>query len=286
MPASLKNPKPKPDKKPLISVITVCLNAAEFIDQTISSVLSQTYPNWEYLILDGGSTDGTVEIIRGYASRLAYWHSRPDRGQAHAFNLGLAQARGDWLLYLNADDFFWRTEVLEEIAPHLRSHQDADAVFGQTIIVTREQDARPSPWRKVLGQPWRWQEFCWQDTIPHPSVFTNRRYFDRVGGFDETYRITMDYEIYLRGGKTLKVHYLPLPVTAMRDGGVCRENVVNTFREGRRALYETGALPRWLCWVNFFWRLGYHYLGQVAHKVFAPLAPKMAWPGRNTGRAF
>ncbi len=274
----------KPPDRPLISVITVCLNAAEFIEQTILSVLSQTYPHLEYIVLDGGSTDDTVEIIRKYESRLAYWHSRPDRGQAHAFNLGLALARGDWLLYLNADDFFWEASVVEKMAPFLLSHKEADVVFGQTINVTRRQDCRPAPMRKVLGHPWRWQEFRWQDTIPHPSVFTNRRYFDRVGGFDETYRIAMDYEIYLRGGKTLEVHYLPLLVTGMRTGGVSRQNVVRTFREGRRALYKNQTLPLSLCWLNFFWRIGYYYLGQIAHKVLDPLAPKIAWPGRNTGR--
>ncbi|MDP3181561.1 MAG: glycosyltransferase family 2 protein [Desulfobaccales bacterium] len=279
----MKNPE-QPSEKPLISVITVCLNAAEFIEQTILSVLSQTYPHVEYIVLDGGSTDGTVEIIRRYESRLAYWHSWPDRGQTHAFNLGLALALGDWLLYLNADDFLWEPSVVEKMAPYLFSHKEADVVFGQTITVTRQQDSRPAPMRKVLGHPWRWQEFRWQDTIPHPSVFTNRQYFDRVGGFDETYRIAMDYEIYLRGGKTLQVHYLPIPVTGMREGGVSRENVVRTFREGRRALDKNQALPLALCWLNFFWRIGYYYLGQAAHKVLDPLAQKIAWPGRNTGR--
>ena len=88
----------------LISVITVCFNAAEYIEQTITSVMAQTYPHLEYIIIDGGSRDGTVEIIRKYESRLAYWHSQPDRGIAHAFNLGLAQARGEWIVCLNADD--------------------------------------------------------------------------------------------------------------------------------------------------------------------------------------
>ena len=86
--------------QPLVSVITVCLNAATFIEQTIQSVIVQTYPGFEYIIIDGGSTDGTVDIIRKYESRLAYWHSKPDRGLGHAFNLGLVQAKGSWLLFL------------------------------------------------------------------------------------------------------------------------------------------------------------------------------------------
>jgi glycosyltransferase involved in cell wall biosynthesis len=286
MAAPSKARKGRAAARPLVSVITVCLNAAAFIEQTINSVLSQTYPHLEYLILDGGSADGTADLIRRYESRLAYWHSRPDRGQSHAFNLGLVQSSGEWILFLNADDYFWDEAVVEKMAPHLLAHRDADVVFGQTVTVTRQQDSRPSPMRRILGQPFSWRELRWQDTIPHPSVFTNRQYFERVGGFDETYRIAMDYEIYLRGGKDLKVHYIPIPVTGMREGGVSRAYVLDTFREGRRALYENRVLPQGLCWLNFFWRVGHHYLGQVAHKILDPLSQQIAWPGRNTGRNF
>ena len=144
---------------PKISVITVCFNAADFIEQTIQSVLSQSYPRREYIIIDGGSTDGTVEIIRRYESRLAYWHSRPDRGVAHAFNLGLAQAPGDWILYLNADDLLLEPTGIEHMAAHLSRHQDADVVFGQMISLTREKYPKPVPLCKIGGHPWRWQEF-------------------------------------------------------------------------------------------------------------------------------
>ena len=101
-------------KPPHISVITVCLNGAEFIEQAIQSVLSQSYPLMEYIIIDGGSTDGTREIVHSYESRLDYWHSRPDRGVAHAFNCGLTQAQGDWILFLNADDLDYLISLVKE----------------------------------------------------------------------------------------------------------------------------------------------------------------------------
>lgn len=267
---------------PLISVITACLNAAKFLEQTIQSVLSQRYPHIEYLVIDGGSTDGTVEIICKYESRLAYWHSQPDRGLAHAFNLGLAQARGEWLLFLHADDFFLAPQVVEMMAPHLASHPEADVVFGQTIIMSRQPEPAPLPLVKIYGQPWRWPEFRWRDTIPHPSAFTQRRYFNRVGGFDETFRICLDYEHYLRGGKTLKARFFPVAVSGMREGGLSRVNIIHTFSEGRRAQQRTKALPPLLAWLNFFWQIGRCYLGKMAHKVLDPLAPKIAWPGRNS----
>ena len=133
----------------VISVITVCFNAVDYIEQTITSVMAQTYPNLEYIIIDGGSLDGTVEIIRKYESRLAYWHSQPDRGIAHAFNLGLAQAHGDWIVCLNADDILLTPTAIEQMAPHLLLHQDDDVVFGQMVSLTRDKHPKPVPLCRV-----------------------------------------------------------------------------------------------------------------------------------------
>jgi glycosyltransferase involved in cell wall biosynthesis len=266
---------------PQISTITVCFNAAEFIEQTIQSVLSQSYPRVEYLIIDGGSTDGTVEIIRRYESRLAYWHSRPDRGIAHAFNLGFKQAQGDWLLYLGADDLLLGPTVLEEMAPHLVRHEDADVVFGNMISLTREQDPQPVPWCKIGGHAWRWPEFRRRNMIPHQAAFTRREYFERVGGFDETFRVAMDYEHYLRAGEGLRAQVVPLPLVGMRAGGACVKRIVETLREFKRAQIKNRALPGWIAEANFRFRVGRLYLGMMAHLVLDPFAGKIHWPGRN-----
>jgi glycosyltransferase involved in cell wall biosynthesis len=268
-------------KLPQISVITVCINAVEFIEQAIHSVVTQTYPQIEYIIIDGGSTDGTVAIIRRHESRLAYWHSRPDRGVAHAFNLGLAQARGDWLLYLNADDFLLEATVIEQMAPHLLRHQEAEVVFGQMISLTREKDPKPVPLCQVGGHPWRWQEFRRLNMIPHQAAFTHRLFFDRVGDFDETFRIAMDYEHYLRAGAGLRAQFVPLPLVGMRAGGHCVKNIADTLREFKRAQIKNRALPGWISEVNFRIRVGRLYLGMMAHWVLDPFAAKIRWPGRN-----
>ena len=119
---------------PRISIITVCYNAADFIEQTIRSVIAQTYPNLEYIMIDGGSSDGTVDIIRQYESHLSYWHSQPDRGISHAFNIGFACSHGDWIFYLHADDFFWEPTVITNILPYLIQYSDADVVFGRSYL--------------------------------------------------------------------------------------------------------------------------------------------------------
>jgi len=239
--------------QPTVSIITVSLNAAAFIEDTIRSVLSQTYPALEYIIIDGGSTDGTVETIRKYDSRLAYWHSRRDRGLAHAFNLGLAQARGDWLVYLNADDYFQGPEVVEGMAPQLQAHADAEVVFGQVALIPRRGLA-PGESPAIYGGPWRWQRFRFVCTIPHQAAFTRRRYFDRVGSFNEDLALAMDYEHYLRAGPGLAAVFVPQMVSVMRGGGASLNNVIPTLREWRLAQSLNRAANPVLIWGNFLAR--------------------------------
>jgi glycosyltransferase involved in cell wall biosynthesis len=265
--------------KPLISVITVCLNAATFIEQTIQSVLAQTYPKIEYIIIDGGSTDGTVDIIRKYESRLAYWHSKPDRGLAQAFNLGLVQAKGAWILFLNADDFFLNPTVLDEMAPYLAAHPEADVIYGDTVIMSFASEPKPMPFRRGQSASWSWQKLRWLGmfgTIPHQSAFTSRRYFARVGNFAEGLKISVDYEHYLRGGRNLRVLHVRLPVSGMRVGGLAARNIIQTFRECRWGQQQTGALPPPLAWLSFFYMVGRYYLSRMLHRILDPLYSRVA----------
>jgi glycosyltransferase involved in cell wall biosynthesis len=251
----------------------------------MQSVLSQTYPHIEYIVIDGGSSDGTVEIVRKYESRLAYWHSKPDRGLAHAFNLGMAQAHGEWILYLHADDFFLDASVVEKIAPHLLNHRNADVVYGNCIMMTREQDSELAPFRQSLGGPWNWQGFRRRCTLPHQAAFTNRRYFDRVGQFNEAFAMAVDYEFYLRDGASLKAVHVPLAVTGMREGGLS-ENTLRIFREASHAQILNQALPPWLAQVNFFAAIGRNFGGRLLRKILYSLFPKISLPGRNRAGSY
>jgi glycosyltransferase involved in cell wall biosynthesis len=268
-------------KRLIISIITVCFNAVDYIEQTIQSVLSQNYPAIQYIIIDGGSTDGTMEIIRKYESRLHYWHSRPDRGIAHAFNLGIAQAHGDWFLFLNADDILLSRTVIEQMVPHLTLHKEADVVFGNMISLTREEQPHPVPLCKIGGHAWSWREFRRWNMIPHQAAFTRRNYFERQGVFDETYGIAMDYEHYLRAGQRLRAQFVAIPVVGMRFGGRCVQSIATTLREFRRAQIKNQALPKWFAEVNFLMRAGRLYLGVMAHLVLDFCADKIHLPGRN-----
>ena len=268
----------------LISIITVCFNAEKFIEQTIESILSQTYSHIEYVIIDGGSTDNTVNIIRKYESRLAFWQSQPDRGVSHAFNLGFAATTGQWLLFLNADDFFLGPTVVEQMVPHLIQHNEKDIVFGEVILVTRDEKPRSLALPKIYGSPWRWEIFRLVNTIPHQASFINRRYLERVGGFDENFRIAMDYEFFLRGGKKLRARQIPIALVGMRVGGLCSP-VIHSLNEGRLAQQQTKALPHGLAWINFFLQVGRFYLCRIGRKILDRFAYQISRADRCTGRS-
>ena len=172
---------------PVISVITVCFNSADYIKQCIESVINQDFDDYEYVIIDGGSTDGTVDIIENYKDKLSYWHSKQDRGLADAFNQGVSHSTGDWLFFLNSDDYLFDSNALSKLAQAGRAHTDCDVIFGQTMVVERELD--PPPIGKRYGSSYRWWRFLLRDTIPHPAAITNRTYFAKVGKFSEDFSI-------------------------------------------------------------------------------------------------
>ena len=224
---------------PLISVITVCKDSREFIEQCIESVVSQEFDDFEYVVIDGGSTDGTEEVIRRYEPHLSYWHSKRDRNLSHAFNRGVEHSSGRWLIFLNSDDFFGDETSLRRMAPYLARHADANVVFGQVDLVTRER--RPKTILRA-GRLWRWGDFRRQDTIPHQAAFTNREFFRRVGPFSEEFA-NADYEHYLRAGRNLLAVFVPELVSLVRTGGMSRTKISRTLKQRRRAQERHKVFP-------------------------------------------
>jgi len=261
------------DSVPLISIITVCYNSVEFIEQAIKSVANQDFDDYEYIIIDGGSSDGTVEIIQNYQDNLAYWHSKPDRGISHAFNLGLEHASGEWVVFLNADDYLASNTVLREMSVYLSQYNQHDVVYGQIQLVSRGKAAQPVS--DLTGGAFSWSVLRRKQNIPHPAAFNARSYFDRVGLFDESFRIAMDYEHYLRLGRNLKAQFVPLLVSEMREGGISKQSARASLYEGYLAQVKTRALSKGLAVILFYAHLMASRLSSVRENVSRNISTKV-----------
>jgi glycosyltransferase involved in cell wall biosynthesis len=178
---------------PMITVITPSFNQAEFLEETIQSVLNQRYPNLEYIVVDGGSTDGSVDLIRRYEDRLAWWVSEKDRGQTHAINKGLERATGEIVGVLNSDDVYL-PGALQLVGAEFGRGPDVRWLSGPSL----KFDAHGAPKDAFYFVPKDRVSWLAMNPIPHPSTFLRRQLFEEHGMFDESFYFGMDYEYWAR----------------------------------------------------------------------------------------
>ena len=171
--------------RPLVSIITVCRNAEATIERTLQSVMAQTYAPIEYIVIDGASTDATLDKVKACPA-VTSWVSESDNGIADAFNKGLALARGEWIGILNADDWY-EANTVETI---VRAADGADIIHGPVCYWDGETP-------KEVYYP-NQDALCREMSLNHPSVFVRRSVYETAGGFDVSYKIAMDYELLLR----------------------------------------------------------------------------------------
>jgi glycosyltransferase involved in cell wall biosynthesis len=183
---SVKNSWPH---QPLVTVITVVLNGAKHLEETIRSVLEQGYENLEYLILDGGSTDGTLEIIHRYENQLDYWVSEPDAGIYDAMNKGLALARGELIALLNSDDFY-EPEAIQKIITAFTSDPDAGIYSGHTRIL--QEDLGLDYISTAHEDHWKGMGFS------HSAMFVSRKVYEQIGTYNCRFALAADYDFLLR----------------------------------------------------------------------------------------
>ncbi|MGA9666664.1 MAG: glycosyltransferase family 2 protein [Gallionella sp.] len=228
---------------PLISIIVAVFNGKATLQQCIDSVAQQTWPNRELIVIDGGSTDGTVELLNANREKIAYWISEPDRGIFNAWNKGLAHANGEWICFLGADDHLWDARVLERIAAQLdRIPPGIRVAYGQIMMLGAEGQQL-----YTVGAPWEeaGELFKQYMSIPHPAVMHRKSLFERHGKFDESFHIAGDYEFLLRELKTGVAVFIPdIIVTGMRAGGISMHsgNALRALRELGRAQRMHGQL--------------------------------------------
>lgn len=181
-------------KEPKISVIIPSYNQGEYLERTLRSVINQGYENLELIVMDGGSSDASVEILEKYDNKIDYWVSEPDKGQTDALVKGFEKSSGDIQCWLNSDDLH-EPDTLRRVAEYFRKHPEADAVFGSTVWI----DSNDKPLRVHHEIPFN--RFIWLHTynyIPGMSMFWKRTIYDRVGGLDVNFNLAMDADLWAR----------------------------------------------------------------------------------------
>ena len=179
---------------PKVTIVTPSYNQAQFLDETMRSVLEQDYPNLEYIVIDGGSTDGSVEIIKRYEDRLAYWQSQKDKGQTDAINQGFRRASGEILAWLNSDDLLLPGAVSAAVK-QLQAHPEVGMVYGDCLLV----DAQGATVRKFPARQTDYQKLRRGYVhIPQQASFFRADLWQQVGPLDDSFFFAMDYDLWVR----------------------------------------------------------------------------------------
>jgi glycosyltransferase involved in cell wall biosynthesis len=234
---------------PKISVVTPSFNQARYLERTIKSVLDQDYPQLEYIIVDGGSTDGSQDIIRTYADSLAWWVSEPDSGQANAINKGLRRATGDWVAWQNSDDVYY-PGAFESLARACEHRADADLIVGNVNLIDSEDRVirdlcfvRPTL-NAVLAEGM---------VLTNQAAFWRREVHERVGWLNESLECAFDYDWFLRLLESGRAEHVNRFWGGYRLHADTKTSVINDrCREERVEVLAGRDLPRWKV---FFYRV-------------------------------
>ena len=233
-----------------ISVVTVTFNSEKTIACTIESVLNQKYDDYEYIVVDGGSKDTTVDIIKEWEPKFngkMRWISERDKGMYDGINKGIRMATGDVVGIINSDDFFHRNDIFEKINEAFVSNPDVEAIYGDVRFVN--PDNLEKTVRYYSSKNWAPWRFRFGFMPAHPSFYTKRENFEKYGYYQYDYHIAADYELLIRHLYTNKVpsKYIPLDFMKMRTGGRSTDGIKANIRLNKeivRACSENGI---WTC---------------------------------------
>lgn len=237
------------NQHPRISIIIALYNNSETLLQCLESIFNQTEKEIELIVIDGGSTDGSVEILKSQGEKIDYWISESDNGIFDAWNKGLAQSRGEWVCFLGADDYFHDANVLFELAEHAnRASDQVDFIYSKIRLITADG--------KILKElaP-TWPEAFWNlkhgMSVPHPAMLHKSRVFNSTEQFDPKYRVAGDYEFFMRKATIDNVIFaknvLAVDMRVTGASGLLN-NQLSSLREARAVQIRHGfkrATPRW-----------------------------------------
>jgi glycosyltransferase involved in cell wall biosynthesis len=231
-----------------VSIITVVLNNKSYIEDCIQSVITQKYQNCEYIIIDGASTDGTVDIIRKYDRYISTWISEPDQGMYDAMNKGIKLSSGDVVGMLNADDWYTDNNVISTVAEEFRT-KNVDSIFADLVFVKRETPQQIT--RYCDSSLFSTKRFAYGWMPAHPTFFVKRIFYEKYGLFKTDYEIAADFELLVRmlGNHKISYSYMPDIIVKMRMGGLSTKSLKSNWilnKEIIRACTENGISTNYL----------------------------------------
>jgi glycosyltransferase involved in cell wall biosynthesis len=219
-----------------VSIITVCFNSAITIKETIESVLNQTFKNIEYIIIDGNSTDGTIEIVKSYANNISCFISEKDEGIYDAMNKGIKLASGDIIGLLNSDDTFYDNNVISDVVDNFGNESLIDGVYGNLIYISKENENKAV--RKWTSKSYYKNYFEDGHVPPHPTLFLKKNVYVQAGFFDVKYKFAADYEFMFRVFKKndFKFKHINRELVKMKLGGATNKNFKNIYKGNKEII--------------------------------------------------
>ena len=220
------------NSSPKISIITVSFNSAKTIKETIESILIQDYNNIEYIIIDGGSSDETIDIVKSYSEEISYFISEKDNGIYDAMNKGIRAATGDIVGILNSDDFYPNSFVLSNVAKSFKKY-NCDAVYGDLVYVNKKDTTQIKRYWQAGNYNTSKIKNGWM--LPHPTFFVKKVMYDRHGLYNSALKRAADYEMILKllYKENISVHYIPMILVKMRMGGASNSTFLNRIRANK-----------------------------------------------------
>ncbi len=219
-----------------VSIITIAYNSQNSIPDTIDSVLSQTYPDIEYIVVDGKSKDMTVDIVKSYGDKVHKFISEPDKGIYDALNKGVALATGDVVGFLHSDDIFGSNDIIEKVVA-LFQEKKTDSIYGDLQYVYKNDTSRVFRYWEAGGYSLRKLKMGWMP--PHPTFYVKKSAYEAYGTFNTSFKIAADYDNMLRllGKHKITTAYLPVVMVKMRVGGASNRSIKNIIRKSSEDMH-------------------------------------------------
>lgn len=228
---------------PLISIIIATYNSISCIHEAINSILQQcNFDDYEIIVIDGASTDGTVEALKAYGDQLEYWISEKDKGIYDAWNKGLALTRGRYIAFLGSDDTY-EPNALRHYADYIQQHPECEYISSQVQLHANGNNTR------IIGKAWTWSAFRRYMNVAHGGSLHSADLYKRLGGYDTRYRIVGDYDLLLRAHRHLKAGFMNVVTVRMSLGGISNLQAGRAYKETREAKIANKA--RCEAWANF-----------------------------------